>query len=466
MRGRLLHLLQSYLKVTTMRLSRYFLPVLKESPRDATIVSHQYMLRAGMIKQSSAGIYSWLPLGFKVLKRIEQIVHEEQERAGHVAMLMPTIQSADLWRESGRYDDYGDEMLRITDRNKNDLLYGPTNEELITDIFRSHVASYKSLPLTLYHIQWKFRDERRPRFGVMRGREFYMKDGYNFDLTKEDALHAYNRHLVSYLRTYERMGLQAIPMRADGGPIGGDYTHEFLVLAETGESEVFYDSAVTDLSFGDRAIDYDDVDQCEAVLQEFTTKYARTDETHDEALFADVPTDRQRTARGIEVGQIFYFGTKYSEVMGATVQGPDGKPTPVHMGSHGIGVSRLLGAIIEASHDDKGIIWPEGVTPFHVGIVNMRSGDEAADAACEALSDQFAALGLEALYDDRDERAGAKFGTMDMIGLPWRITVGPRGLKTGVVELTSRKTGESEEMTPEVAVAKVAKIYAAHGIGK
>jgi len=288
MRGRLLHLLQPYLKVTTMRLSRYFLPVLKESPRDATIVSHQYMLRAGMIKQSSAGIYSWLPLGFKVLKRIEQIVHEEQERAGHVAMLMPTIQSADLWRESGRYDDYGDEMLRITDRNKNDLLYGPTNEELITDIFRSHVASYKSLPLTLYHIQWKFRDERRPRFGVMRGREFYMKDGYNFDLTKEDALHAYNRHLVSYLRTYERMGLQAIPMRADGGPIGGDYTHEFLVLAETGESEVFYDSAVTDLSFGDRAIDYDDVDQCEAVLQEFTTKYARTDETHDEALFADV----------------------------------------------------------------------------------------------------------------------------------------------------------------------------------
>ena len=466
MRGRLLHLLQSYLKVTPMRLSRYFLPVLKESPRDATIVSHQYMLRAGMIKQSSAGIYSWLPLGFKVLKRIEQIVHEEQERAGHVAMLMPTIQSADLWRESGRYDDYGDEMLRITDRNKNDLLYGPTNEELITDIFRSHLASYKSLPLTLYHIQWKFRDERRPRFGVMRGREFYMKDGYNFDLTKEDALHAYNRHLVSYLRTYERMGLQAIPMRADGGPIGGDYTHEFLVLAETGESEVFYDSAVTDLSFGDRAIDYDDVDQCEAVLQEFTTKYARTDETHDEALFADVPKDRQRTARGIEVGQIFYFGTKYSEVMGATVQGPDGKPTLVHMGSHGIGVSRLLGAIIEASHDDKGIIWPEGVTPFHVGIVNMRSGDEAADAACEALYDQFVALGLEALYDDRDERAGAKFGTMDMIGLPWRITVGPRGLKTGVVELTSRKTGESEEMTPEVAVAKVAKIYAAHGIGK
>ncbi|MCL4130603.1 UNVERIFIED_CONTAM: hypothetical protein GTU68_052547 [Idotea baltica] len=421
-----------------MRLSRYFLPVLKESPRDAQIVSHQYMLRAGMIKQSSAGIYSWLPLGFKVLKRIEQIVHEEQERAGHIAMLMPTIQSADLWRESGRYDDYGDEMLRITDRNKNDLLYGPTNEELITDIFRSHVSSYKSLPLTLYHIQWKFRDERRPRFGVMRGREFYMKDGYNFDLTKEDALHAYNRHLVSYLRTYERMGLQAIPMRADSGPIGGDDTHEFLVLADTGESEVFYDSAVTDLTFGDREIDYDDVAQCAGVI----------DETHDEALFDAIPEERRKIARGIEVGQIFYFGTKYSEAMGATVQGPDGKNVPVHMGSHGIGVSRLLGAIIEASHDDKGIIWPEGVTPFHVGIVNLKQGDPEADAACEALYDSVAVLGLEALYDDRDERAGAKFGTMDLIGLPWRITVGPRGLKNGVVELTSRRTGESEEMPP------------------
>ena len=448
-----------------MRLSRYFLPVLKESPREATIVSHQYMLRAGMIKQSSAGIYSWLPLGFKVLKRIEQIVHEEQERAGHIAIQMPTIQSADLWRESGRYEAYGDELLRIKDRNDNDMLFTPTAEEMVTDIFRSHVASYKSLPLTLYQIQWKFRDERRPRFGVMRGREFYMKDGYNFDLTKEDALHAYNRHLVSYLRTYERMGLQAIPMRADSGPIGGDDTHEFLVLADTGESEVFYDSTVTDLSFGDREIDYDDVAQCAAVLEEFTTKYARTDETHDEALFAEVPAERQRTARGIEVGQIFYFGTKYSEAMGASVQGPDGKKTPVHMGSHGIGVSRLLGAIIEASHDDKGIIWPEGVTPFHVGIVNMRSGDEAADAACEALYKQFADLGLEALYDDRDERAGAKFGTMDMIGLPWRITVGPRGLKNGVVELTSRKTGESEEMAPEAVVAKIAAIYAAHGLG-
>ena len=445
-----------------MRLSRYFLPVLKENPAEAQIVSHRLMLRAGMIKQASAGIYSWLPLGFKVLRKLENIVHEEQVRAGHVPMLMPTLQSAELWRESGRYDDYGEEMLRINDRHGRDMLYGPTNEELITDIFRAHVGSYKDLPLTLYHIQWKFRDEIRPRFGVMRGREFFMKDGYNFDLTKDDALHAYNRHLVSYLRTYERMGLQAIPMRADSGPIGGDDTHEFLVLAETGESEVFYDSAVTDLKFGDREINYDDHAQCQSILEEFTSKYARTDETHDAALFEQIPEERRRVARGIEVGQIFYFGTKYSDAMGATVQGPDGKPVPVHMGSHGIGVSRLVGAIIEASHDDKGIIWPEGVTPYHVGIVNLKQGDEKADEACDALYKSVQALGLEPLYDDRDERAGGKFATMDLIGLPWRITVGPRGLKNGVVELTCRRTGESEELTPEKAIEKVAEIYAPH----
>ena len=445
-----------------MRLSRYFLPVLKETPAEAQIVSHRLMLRAGMIKQSSAGIYSWLPLGYKVLRKIERIVHEEQIRAGHIPMLMPTIQGADLWRESGRYDAFGDEMLRITDRHDREMLFTPTAEELITDIVRSHVSSYKDLPLTMYQIQWKFRDERRPRFGVMRGREFYMKDGYNFDLTKEDALHAYNRHLVSYLRTYERMGLQAIPMRADSGAMGGDDTHEFLVLAETGESEVFYDAEVTDLSFGDREIDYDDVAQCQGVLEEFTSRYARTDETHDEAIWAEVPEDRQRVARGIEVGQIFYFGTKYSEALGATVQGPDGKPTALHMGSHGIGVSRLLGAIIEASHDDNGIIWPEGVTPFHCGIVNLKQGDAEADGACAALEKALEAAGLEPLYDDRNERAGGKFATMDLIGLPWRITVGPRGLKNGVVELTSRRTGESEEMTPEAAVARVAEIYAAH----
>ncbi|MDR9483628.1 MAG: proline--tRNA ligase [Sediminimonas sp.] len=445
-----------------MRLTRYFLPVLKETPSEAQIASHRLMLRAGMIKQAAAGIYSWLPLGFKVLRKVENIVHEEQARAGHIPIQMPVLQSADLWRESGRYDDYGEEMLRMKDRHGRDMLYTPTAEELVTDIFRAHVGSYKDLPLTLYQIQWKFRDEIRPRFGVMRGREFYMKDGYNFDLDYESAIHAYNRHMVSYLRTYERMGLQAIPMRADSGPIGGDDTHEFLVLAETGESEVFYDSAITTLEFGEREVDFDDRDACAAIVKEWTTPYARTDETHDEALFAQVPQERQRRSRGIEVGQIFYFGTKYSEPMGATVQGPDGKPVPVHMGSHGIGVSRLLGAIIEASHDDKGIIWPEGVTPFHCGIVNLKQGDEEADAASEAIYSSLKALGLDPLYDDRDERAGGKFATMDLIGLPWRITVGPRGLKNGVVELTSRRTGESEEMPPEQAVERIAQIYAPH----
>ena len=445
-----------------MRLTRYFLPVLKETPAEAQIVSHRYMLRAGMVRQQAAGIYSWLPLGFKVLRKLENIVHEEQIRAGHVPMLMPTLQPADLWRQSGRYDAYGPEMLRITDRHEREMLYGPTNEEMISDIVAGYVTSYKSLPLTLYHIQWKFRDERRPRFGVMRGREFYMKDGYNFDLTKEDALHAYNRHLVSYLRTYERMGLQAIPMRADSGPIGGDYTHEFLVLADTGESEVFYDSAITDLKFGDRQIDYADHAQCQEVLEEFTSRYARTDETHNEDEFDKIPEARRKSARGIEVGQIFYFGTEYSEKMGAYVQNEDGERVALHMGSHGIGVSRLVGAIIEASHDDKGIIWPEGVTPFHCGIVNLKQGDPDADAACEKLYSELTAAGLEPLYDDRDERAGGKFATMDLIGLPWRITVGPRGLKNGVVELTSRRTGESEEMSPEAAVARVREIYAGH----
>jgi prolyl-tRNA synthetase, family II len=444
-----------------MRLSRYFLPVLKETPAEAQIASHRLMLRAGMIKQQQAGIYSWLPMGYKVLKRIEQIVHEEQIRAGHIPLLMPTLQPATLWQESGRYDAYGPEMLRIKDRHDRDMLYGPTNEEMITDIFRSHVESYKSLPLTLYHIQWKFRDEVRPRFGVMRGREFLMKDGYNFDLTKEDALHAYNRHMVSYLRTYERMGLTAIPMRADSGPIGGDDTHEFLVLAETGESEVFYDAKVPELKLGKRAVDYDNRDEVAGICEEFTTLYARTDETHDEALFNEIPEERRKVGRGIEVGQIFYFGTKYSEPMGATVNTPGQGKVPVHMGSHGIGVSRLVGALIEANHDEKGIIWPEGVTPFHVGIVNLKQGDVSCDSACEALYRAFVEHGLDPLYDDREERAGAKFATMDLIGLPWRITVGPRGIAANKVELTCRRTGESEEMSAEEAVEKVAGIYAA-----
>jgi len=443
-----------------MRLSRYFLPVLKENPAEAQIVSHRLMLRAGMIRQQAAGIYSWLPLGYRVLRNIERIVHEEQQRAGHIPVLMPTLQPADLWRESGRYDDYGAEMLRIRDRHQRDLLYGPTNEEMITDIFRAHVESYKALPLTLYHIQWKFRDEVRPRFGVMRGREFLMKDGYNFDVDYDGAIHAYNRHMVSYLRTYERMGLKAIPMRAASGPIGGDNTHEFLVLAETGESDVFFDRAILDLNFGARVVDYDDRAACAAIVEEWTTPYARTDETHDVALFHALPAERQAQSKAIEVGQIFYFGTKYSEPMGAVVVNDKGERVPVHMGSHGIGVSRLVGAIIEASHDERGIVWPEGVTPFPVGIVNLRQGDGATDAACDALYAALRAKGLEPLYDDRDERAGAKFATMDLIGLPWRITVGPRGLASGKLELTSRRTGESEEMSAEAVVERVAAIYA------
>jgi len=443
-----------------MRLSKYFLPILKENPSDAQIVSHRLMLRAGMIRQAQSGIYSWLPMGFKVLRKLENIVHEEQIRAGHNPMLMPTMQSADLWRESGRYEDYGKEMLRVTDRHGRDMLFGPTNEELITDIFRNNVRSYKDLPLTLYQIQWKFRDEVRPRFGVMRGREFLMKDGYNFDVDKASAMQSYNRHMVSYLRTFERMGMKAIPMRADSGPIGGEDTHEFLVLAETGESEVFYDRNILDLHLGDRIVDYENWDECAAIFDEWTKPYARTDETHDPVLFAQIPEERQMKSRGIEVGQIFYFGTKYSESMNAKVITPENSEVPIHMGSHGIGVSRMIGAIIEASHDDNGIIWPEAVTPFGVGIVNLKQGDEVTDLACEALYKSSTLLGIDPLYDDRSERAGAKFASMDLIGLPWRITVGPRGLKNGVVELTSRKTGKSEELTPELALEKLVKIYA------
>ena len=443
-----------------MRLSQYFLPLLKENPTEAQIVSHRLMLRAGMIKQSSSGIYSWLPMGFQVLKKIEAVVHEEQIKAGHIPMLMPTVQSADLWRESGRYDDYGEEMLRIKDRHGRDLLYGPTNEELITDIFRSHVNSYRDLPLTLYHIQWKFRDERRPRFGVMRGREFYMKDGYNFDIDKEGAIHSYNRHMISYLRTYERIGLKAIPMRADTGPIGGDHSHEFLVLAETGESEVFFDQDILNLQLDDRTVDFQNKDECQKIVNEWTTPYARTDETHSVPEYnTSVPKSRQTSSRAIEVGQIFYFGTKYSDSMGAEVSNTEGSKIPVHMGSHGIGVSRLVGAIIEASHDDNGIIWPEGVTPFHVGIVNLKQGDNETDRLCSSIYKTFTDVGFDCLYDDRYERAGTKFAAMDLIGLPWRITVGPRGIKNGIIELTSRKSGVSIETSPELAIKKVTDIY-------
>lgn len=424
-----------------MRLSRYFLPVLKEAPSDAQIVSHQLMLRAGMIRQEAAGIYAWLPLGLRVLNKIEQIVREEMDRAGAIELLMPTIQLADLWRESGRYDDYGDEMLRITDRHKRELLFGPTAEEVVTDIFRASIKSYKDLPKNLYNIQWKFRDERRPRFGVMRGREFFMKDAYSFDLDADGARKSYNRMFVAYLNLFARMGLKAVPMRADTGPIGGDLSHEFIVLAETGESAVFCHKDLVEMPAPGPDLDWINGD-LQPIVNQRTALYAATEEMHDEAAFNALPEGDRLSARGIEVGHIFSFGTKYSEPMKATVQGPDGQQVPVQMGSYGVGVSRLLGAIIEASHDEGGIIWPESVAPFDVGIVNMRQGDAACDAACETAYNALKAAGREVLYDDTDARGGAKFATMDLIGLPWQLIVGPKGIAEGVVEIKNRKTGE------------------------
>ena len=424
-----------------MRLSRYFLPVLKEAPSDAQIVSHQLMLRAGMIRQEAAGIYAWLPLGLRVLNKIEQIVREEMDRAGAIELLMPTIQLAELWRESGRYDDYGDEMLRITDRHKRELLFGPTAEEVVTDIFRASVKSYKDLPKNLYNIQWKFRDERRPRFGVMRGREFLMKDAYSFDLDADGARKSYNRMFVAYLNLFARMGLKAVPMRADTGPIGGDLSHEFIVLAETGESAVFCHKDLVEMPAPGPDLDWINGD-LQPLVNQRTALYAATEEMHDEAAFNALPEGDRLSARGIEVGHIFSFGTKYSEPMKATVQGPDGQQVPAQMGSYGVGVSRLLGAIIEASHDEGGIIWPESVAPFDVGIVNMRQGDAACDAACETAYNALKAAGRDVLYDDTDARGGAKFATMDLIGLPWQLIVGPKGIAEGVVEIKNRKTGE------------------------
>lgn len=439
-----------------MRLSQYFLPILRDDPKEAEIVSHRLMLRAGMVRQETAGIYSWLPMGLRVLRKVEQVVREEQNKSGAIEVLMPTLQSADLWRKSGRYDDYGKEMLRITDRHERDLLYGPTNEEMITDIFRSGVQSYKNLPRNLYHIQWKFRDEIRPRFGVMRGREFLMKDGYSFDLSAEAARHAYNKMFLSYLKTFQRMGLTAVPMKADTGPIGGDQSHEFLILAETGESQVYFDRGYLEMDWQASGISYDDVDGLQNAIDGYTSLYAATDDEHDQAEFEKrVAEDRRVTGRGIEVGHIFYFGTKYSEPLGCLVQGPDGQQVAVHSGSYGIGVSRLTGGIIEASHDEAGIIWPQAVAPFDVGLINLKAGDSETDAACHSLYEQLGNAGLDVLYDDTDERAGGKFKTMDLIGLPWQVIVGPRGLKDGIVELKNRATGERDEMSPEAAVKRL-----------
>ena len=437
-----------------MRLSRFFLPVLKQTPSEAQIISHRLMLRAGMIRQEAAGIYAWLPLGHRVLRKIEQIVREEMDRAGAIEILMPTLQLADLWRESGRYDAYGSEMLRITDRHEREMLYGPTNEEMVTEIFRSYVKSYKALPLNLYHTQWKFRDEQRPRFGVMRGREFLMKDAYSFDIDEAAGRLSYQRMFVAYLRLYARMGLKAVPMKAETGPIGGDLSHEFIVLAQTGESAVFLDKRILDLPTPGEDVDYRG--DLSPVVEAWTKHYAATEDAHDQARYETETAETDRvTARGIEVGQVFFFGDKYSKPMKATVTGPDGAEHAVQMGSYGVGVSRLVGAIIEASHDDAGIIWPDSVAPYGVGVINLRAGDAACDAACETVYAALTAAGKEPLLDDTDERPGGKFAAMDLIGLPWQLIIGPRGLAEGVVELKRRATGERQTLPLEAALKAI-----------
>jgi prolyl-tRNA synthetase len=435
-----------------MRLSQYFLPTLKENPAEAQIVSHRLMLRAGMVRQSQAGIYTWLPMGFRVLQRVEQIVREEQDAAGCQEVLMPTLQPAELWRESNRYDAYGPEMLRIVDRHKREMLYGPTNEEMITDIVRQSIRSYRDLPKILYHIQWKFRDEVRPRFGVMRGREFLMKDAYSFDLDVEGAKRSYNKMFVSYLRTFERMGLRAIPMRAETGPIGGDMSHEFIILAETGESAVFCHKDILDFTLGEERPDY--AADLQPIVDKWTSLYAATDEKRDEAKEKTLG-DKVLSTRGIEVGHIFNFGTKYSKPMKAAVVGPKSEEITIEMGSYGIGVSRLVGSIIEASHDDAGIIWPESVAPFKVGLINLNAGDEACVTACDGMYKQLEELGVPVLYDDREGRAGVKFADMDLIGLPWQLIAGPRGLKNGQVEIKNRRSGERQELSIEAALSRL-----------
>jgi len=440
-----------------MRLSRYFLPILRETPKEADIVSHRLMLRAGMMRQEAAGIYAFLPLGFRVLQKICRIVREEQDRSGAIELLMPTIQSADLWRESGRYEAYGKEMLRIKDRHEREMLYGPTNEEMITEIFRSYVRSYKDLPLNLYHIQWKFRDEVRPRFGLMRGREFLMKDAYSFDIDQAGAQHSYNKMFVAYLRTFTRLGLKSVPMRAESGPIGGNLSHEFIILAQTGESEVFCHKDYLDMTVPGADVNFDDVANLQAIVDKWTSQYAATSEMHDANAFAKLPAGAQVSARGIEVGHIFYFGTKYSEPMKALVATGDGKEVPVHMGSYGIGPSRLVAAIIEASHDDAGIIWPEPVAPFKVAILNLKQGSAEADGVCMQLYKDLSAKGVEALYDDRDERAGGKFATADLIGIPWQVLIGPKGLAEGKVEVKRRDDGSRDTMSPAAALDLLSK---------
>lgn len=425
-----------------MKRSSFFLPTLRQTPAEAKIVSHRLMLRAGMINQLAAGIYNWLPLGIRVLEKIQRIVCEEHDREGCSRILMPTLQPAELWQESGRYDAYGKELLRMQDRHERGLIYGPTAEEVVTDIFRKFVKSYKELPQILYQIQWKFRDEIRPRFGVMRGREFLMKDAYSFDISKEASYKTYEKMFRIYMRIFKRMGLNVIPIRADNGAIGGDLSHEFQVVAETGESQLYYDAQ------------FEGADHANMSLEQIQELYAVADEMHDPDN-CPIPQENLKTSRGIEVGHIFYFGQKYSQPMNATVIGKDNKPVYIEGGSYGIGISRVMAALIEVNHDDSGIIWPEEVAPFQMGLINCKAGNAEAKKICDELYVKLMAAGCEVLYDDRDERAGAKFADMDLIGIPTQIIVGKKTLTEGVVELKNRQTGERQDLTLDAALNRI-----------
>ena len=436
-----------------MKRSNLFLPTLKENPAEAKITSHRLMLRAGMVRQSSSGIYSWLPIGLKVLKNIEKIIRFEQDLISQ-ELLMPTIQDSEIWKKSGRFNDYGKEMLTFKDRHDHHLLYGPTNEELITDIISKNIMSYKSLPLCLYHIQWKFRDEIRPRFGVMRGREFLMKDAYSFDISKEDAIKCYNRMFLSYLRIFEKMELKAIPVSADTGPIGGDLSHEFIILADTGESEVYLDKNLLKEEVPN--INYDDSKGIEKLVNSLTSFYAAADDKHNEEEYINVVSKNNRlNTKGIEVGHLFYFGSKYSIPLDAKVNSKEGTTIPIEMGSYGIGVSRLVGAIIDAHHDEKGICWPECVAPFLFGIVNLRQNNEECSDLSDMIYNHLLSKGVSVLYDDREEGAGIKLAEMDLIGIPWQIRIGPRGIKNDNFELLQRKTGEVTEIKIEDMEKKI-----------
>ncbi len=439
-----------------MKLSQLFLPIVKDTPSDAKIKSHQLMLRAGMVRQSSAGIYSWLPLGFKVLKKIETIVREEQDNAGAQEMLMPTIQSADLWKESGRYDGYGQEMLRIKDRQDRELLYGPTNEELITQIFRDNIKSYKSLPLILYHIQWKFRDEIRPRFGVMRGREFLMKDSYSFDVTKDGAKLSYNKMFYAYLKTFQRLGLKAIPLAADTGPIGGDLSHEFIILAETGESQIYTSKKILDVNIDNFS---NSKESLESMVKSYTEIYSATDEKFNQSEFdSRVKKEDQLITRGIEVGHIFYFGDKYSKPMKAHVNSATGENITVEMGSYGIGVSRLVGAIIEANYNNNVMKWPFSVTPYHAAIINLgNKNDNECKIKALNIYQKLKKHAFDVLLDDTDESPASKFKNFDLIGIPYQIIIGS---KQSISEFEFKEVnGKKENLSENEIITKLQTTY-------